>query len=130
MFCGNSLGQYLAPMVVYKAKNLYSNWMEGGPQGCVYEATANGWFDSRTFEIWFEKVFVPAVIEKVGTKMIIGNNLSTHFSTKVIELAAKHNIKFATLPPNSTHICKPLDIAVFGPAKHLWRSILEKWREE
>ena len=29
MFCGNALGQYLAPMVVYKAKNLYSNWTEG-----------------------------------------------------------------------------------------------------
>ena len=28
MFCGNANGDYLAPMVVYKANNIYQGWIE------------------------------------------------------------------------------------------------------
>ena len=53
MFAGNAAGQYLPPMVVYKAQNLYRGWTEGGPPNAVYDVSKNGWFDSRTFEVWF-----------------------------------------------------------------------------
>ena len=33
MFCGSAVGQFLPPMVVYKAKHLYAGWQEGGPNG-------------------------------------------------------------------------------------------------
>ena len=42
MFCGNAIGKFLLPMVVYKAQNLYAGWKAGGPQGTVYDATPVG----------------------------------------------------------------------------------------
>ena len=39
LHCGSATGKYLPPMVVYKAKYLYSNWSEGGPDGAAYEVT-------------------------------------------------------------------------------------------
>jgi len=45
MYCGNVVGSFLPPMVVYKAQNCYSEWSKGGPAGCIYEATKSGWFD-------------------------------------------------------------------------------------
>ena len=34
------------------------------------------------------------------------------------------------MPPNATHLCQPLDVAVFRGLKQSWRSILLKWRVE
>ena len=130
MFCGSATGEYLPPMVVYKARNLYSSWTEGGPDGAVYDVTDSGWYDWRTFQIWFCSVFLLNVGSRPGVKMVIGDNLPSHFSGLVIEEARKHNIRFITMPPNSTHLCQPLDMAVFGPAKRVWRKMLNDWRNE
>lgn len=32
------------------------------------------------------------------------------------------------LPPNSTHLCQPLDVAYFRPLKTAWRCTLEDWK--
>ena len=32
------------------------------------------------------------------------------------------------LPPNSTHLTQPLDVAIFGPVKRIWRAVLQDWR--
>ena len=56
MFCGNVVGQFLPPMVVYKSENLYKNWVMGWPKKCGLKVTPSGWFDwfdNRTFEICF-----------------------------------------------------------------------------
>ena len=55
MWCGSAAGDMLPPMVIYKAKNLYSGWTNGGVLDLVYSTTESGWFDSRTFHLWFEK---------------------------------------------------------------------------
>ena len=34
------------------------------------------------------------------------------------------------LPPNATHLCQPLDVAVFRTAKSEWRDILDTWHKE
>ena len=128
MFCGSASGLFLPPMVVYKAQNCYSNWEVGGPKGSIYDATTSGWFDSRTFERWFSQIFLPHAITLPGEKLLIGDNLASHFSDAVISECLKHNIVFVTMPAASTHLCQPLDVAVFGPAKRAWRNILDKWR--
>jgi DDE superfamily endonuclease len=38
--------------------------------------------------------------------------------------------RFMFLPENSTHIMQPLDVAVFGPMKTRWRTILADWKED
>ena len=130
MFCGSASGVHLPPMVVYRAKNLYTNWTVGGPAGAVYDVTKSGWFDSRTFETWFVQLFLPSVSHLHGKKLLLGDNLPSHFSTLVIEESIKNDIVFVTMPANSTHLCQPLDVAVFGPVKRSWRKILDSWRKE
>ncbi len=52
-------------------------------------------------------------------------------SPTVLDLCAKHNIRYIFLPENSTHIMQPLDVAVFGPMKrHCWKKVLSAWKEE
>jgi len=130
MFCGSATGQYLPPMVVYKSQNVYQEWTRGGPNGAVYDCTTSGWFDGRCFERWFNDIFLPAVSSKPGRKVLIGDNLSAHFTPDVIQSSVQNNIAFVTLIPNATHLLQPLDVAVFRSVKIKWRAILDGWRKE
>lgn len=130
MFSGNATGKLYPPMVVYKAKNLYTGWTKGGPPGSCYAVSKNGWFDGTTFQQWYFNVFLPEAIKLQGTKVLIGDNLGSHFSPEVIQSTVENDIKFITLPPNATHLCQPLDVAVFRSLKQSWREILQGWRKE
>lgn len=47
---------------------------------------------------------------------------------QVICQCTDYNIKFILLPPNSTHMCQPLDVAFFRPLKICWRQCLQEWK--
>ena len=116
------------PMVFCKSENLYKNWIKGSPKNAVYDVTLSGWFDNRIFEIWFFKLFVPAVNDR-GKVALIGDNLGSHFSKAVIDKSVWKRIYILCLPPNAT-FCQPLDVAVFPPAKSEWHNILDTWCKE
>ena len=130
MWCGNAIGELLPPMIVYKAKNSYEVLEEGGPVGTTCAATKSGWFHSETFATWFTECFLPRANKQVGPKILLGDNLASHFNPHVVELAAQHDIYFVMLPPNATHIMQPLDVAVFASMKRVggryWMTIRKK----
>lgn len=128
MMCGNAEGTMLPPYVVYKSKELWTTWTEGGPSGCRYNRTSSGWFDNVTFDDWFNTVVIPHLKKLSGTKVVIGDNLSSHLNLNIIELCQKHDIKFICLPPNSSHISQPLDVAYFRSMKGAWRRILTDYK--
>ena len=76
----------------------------------------------------FETVFVPEAKQLPGRTILIGDNLSCHFSESVLRQSATQDISFICLPPNSTHILQPLDVAFYGPLKRYWRQILDEWK--
>ena len=110
MFCGNATGEFIPPMVVYKSEYCYENWTTGDYN--------NRWFDSRMFETWFFKQFIPSIRKHQRKQVVlIGDNLGSHFSPKVIDACVQNDIIFICLPPNTTHLCQPLNVAVFRSAK-------------
>lgn len=126
MFSATADGFILLVYVVYKAVNLYTEWIQGGPRGVRYNHTKSGWFDSVTFEDYFKTIVLSWAKNLTGTKVVICDNLSSHLSVDVIELCDQHNIKFVFIPPNSTHLTQPLDVSFFGPLKKTWRKIQYK----
>lgn len=128
MFCGSAVGKMIPAYVVYKSTQLWSTWQEGGPDKTRYGHSKSGWFDAASFADWFEYTFVPHVRDLPGRKVLIGDNLSTHFSERVLKLAKERNISLTCLVPNSTHLSQPLDVAFYGPLKKYWRGILDAWK--
>jgi len=82
------------------------------------------------FEDWFTLSFIPFIKNLVGPKVLIGDNLASHLSINVIKLCRINEIKFVLLPPNSTHLCQPLDLAFFRPLKSAWRNVLENGKKK
>lgn len=111
MFAGSASGELLLPYVCYKAERLYDLWVLGGPNGTRYNRSKSGRIDETTFRDWFKTVAIPWAKSKEGPKVILGDNLSTHFSSEVISLCEAHSINFVCLPPNATHLLQPLDVA-------------------
>jgi len=130
MFCGNAAGKVLPPYVVYKAEHLWERWCMGGPKGARYNRTRSGWFDGCTFYDWFITTFLTAVRKQDGPKVLIGDNLSSHLDEDIVTECENNNVRFIFLPPNSTHLTQPLDVAYFRPLKMKWRSILAQWKIE
>lgn len=124
MFTASAAGACLPVYVVYKSTNLYSEWLEGGPNGARYNCSKSGWFDTASFEDYFKTIVIEWAKHISGPKVVIGDNLSSHINIEVIELCQKYNIRFVFLPPNSTHLTQPLDVAYFGPLKREWKKIL------
>ena len=53
--------------------------------------------------------------------------MSSHISEKVIKACKANNIRFICLPPNSTHLTQPLDVA-FSSLKKKWRKMIGEWK--
>nr|CAH7727746.1 unnamed protein product [Callosobruchus chinensis] len=129
MFCGNANGDSLPPYIIYKAEHLWTTWTENGPEGARYNRTKQGWIDGATFEDWFSTHLLPVIKKQEGTKVVIGDNLSSHVSLSVLKLCEENDIKFICLPPNSSHLTQPLDLAYFRPLKIKWRQVLTEWKQ-
>lgn len=114
----------------YKAKNIYKEWCCHRPIDTVYSCTKNGWFDIAQFKIWFSNNLCHQPSDLIGPIVLIGDNLGSHFSEKVLQYCHKNEIQFSCLPPNSTHLYQPLDVAVSGPIKTEWNNILDSWRKD
>lgn len=124
MFAITAGGECLPPYIVYKAEHLYEQWRVNGPKGARYNRSKSGWFDSTVFEDWFEMIILPWAKEKIGPKILIGDNLASHINHRIIAMCEANDIRFVFLPPNSSHITQPLDVCYFGPLKKLWRANL------
>lgn len=128
MFSAAGDGTILPTYVVYKAVHLYDSWTKNGPKYTRYNRTKSGWFDGECFEDWVRTIAIPYLKKLSGKKILIGDNLSSHVSIEIIRLCLEHDIHFIYLPPNSTHLTQPLDVAFFAPLKRHWRQILEQWK--
>lgn len=61
--------------------------------------------------------------------MILSDNLSSHITSRTLQLCEENNIKFICLVPNSTHLLQPLDVSYFSSLKTNWRKVLADWRK-
>lgn len=128
MLAGSAAGQILPVYVVYKSEHLWSTWIEGGPDKARFNRSKSGWLDHICFVDWFRSIALPHCKNLEGKKILIGDNLSSHFSNEVLRLCEQHNISFVCFPPNATHLLQPLDVAYFRPMKSKWRSILTDYK--
>ena len=136
LMCGSASGVLLPPYIIYKSEHLWDQWTTNGTKGnpCCSEPccsrgsrfnrTAHGWIDATTFTYWFKTSFLSHARRLEGRKVLIGDNLASHFTDEVITLCEENNVSFVCLPPNATH----LDVAFFRPFKSAWRSVLTQWK--
>lgn len=128
----SAAGDKGAALVVFKGKDVYDEWtapeIPDGPK-LVYAATKKGWMEREVFENYFKKVLVKDFGERRPILLIYDGH-STHLGINLIEEAIKEGITILKLPPHSSHLLQPLDLAVFKSLKDKWDSKLVHWQRQ
>jgi len=128
MFAGNTAVEVVPPYVVYKSKKLWNMRVQGGYIGCRFNKSKSGWFEAVSFHDWFTLSHLPWLKKLPGKRVVISNNLSSHFDVDIIKQYEQENISFVALIPNSTHLTQLLDVAFFWLMKVKWRQILTRFK--
>ncbi len=93
-------GVRLPPYYIYKGKNLWSRWMQGGPAASLYSAPDSGWMESVNFIQWFQKMFLPAVkhLTVKHPVLLIFHGHHSHISLALLETTTSTHLAFLRTP--------------------------------
>lgn len=123
----SAAGAKLPPLIVFTGKNVWDEWTSTeGYIGTTYAATKKGWMETDVFNNYFEK----SLLKSIGPErpaVIIYDGHSTHISLTLIKKAMEEQITIVKLPPHTSHLLQPLDLAVIKYFKVLWEEELIKW---
>ena len=117
--CGNAIGQFILPMVIFDAKNLNDHWTADEIPGTKYGLCKKKWITSELFEGWLVEHFLEHAVSRRPSLLLL-NGHSTHYQPEVIRLARQNGVIMLFLPPHTTHETQPLDYGVFRPLKAHW----------
>lgn len=113
--CGSASGKMLPPYVVYNSKNLYKDWLTGGPEHAAYVSSTNGWMEGTLYLDWFEIFLKHTDDVKDKPRVLVFDGHASHLSLALIQMARANNVVLLRLPAHMTHLLQPLDRAVFRP---------------
>ena len=82
----------------------------------MYAKSPNGYMDAELFTTWMRRVFIPDTSHLRPTLLIFDGHAS-HITIDVIDIARENNVILYCLPPHTTNILQPLDVAIFRPMK-------------
>lgn len=125
LFCVAASGRKLPPLIVHKGKKKWDSMIgDKAYPGTSYQVSDNGWMTEAVFQSWFRKIFVPNVEKPC---LLIYDGHLSHISIELVETAIQNNIIILKLPPHTSHLLQPLDVAVFRGVKSRWDSLLADW---
>ena len=78
LVAGNAAGEYLKPLVVYKAMDLNEHLTTNGPHGTQYAVSLSGWMSDIIFEQWFRNAFVPFTVNKPKPVVLFFDGHGSH----------------------------------------------------
>ncbi|KAK6212209.1 transposase [Colletotrichum tabaci] len=133
--CVAADGRSLCPLVIYKGKSVQAQWFPSnlfGYEGWHFTYTDNGWTTEKTALEWLKKVFIPGTMpsEPEAARLLVLDGHYSHISTDFMWECFQNKIYLLYLPPHSSAVLQPLDVAVFSPLKQAYRKevgYLDDW---
>jgi hypothetical protein len=113
-------GTILSPLGIFKGKNVLQSWI---PSEVIdkwfFSANTKGWTSNLHGLEWLKRVFEPATRAKANgqQRLLICDGHDSHISGNFISHCIQNRITLFILPPHTSHLLQPLDVAIFGPLK-------------
>ena len=121
--CASASGQVLPPMVIFEQCFPSGHYSKDGPPDCLYAKSPNGYMDGELFQKWFTSVFLPCTAHLRPALLILDGHTS-HLTIDLIDLARQNNVILFCLPPHTTHLLQPLDVAIFKSLKAYFSALV------
>ncbi|ODQ69423.1 hypothetical protein LIPSTDRAFT_334725, partial [Lipomyces starkeyi NRRL Y-11557] len=113
-------GTILPPLGIFKGKNVLQNWISNEVlDKSFFSANTKGWTSDLHGLEWLKRVFEPATRAKANgqQRLLICDGHDSHISGSFIAHCLQNRITLLILPPHTSHLLQPLDVAIFGPLK-------------
>jgi hypothetical protein len=115
----NAAGWAIPPFIIIKGRAHLSSWYkEPLPAGWVVAVSENGWTTNELGFEWLQHFNKYTEGRKQGGwRLLILDGHESHQTVQFVEYCARNNIITLCMPPHSSHLLQPLDIACFSPLK-------------
>jgi len=118
---GESLPSYLIFKGVYQQSSWYDRL---DCQAAKIATSLKGWTDSHLGLVWLKKHFDVETTKRLHGeyRLLILDGHESHCTLEFIEYAVEKKIILLVLPPHTTHMLQPLDVAIFQPLAKYYSS--------
>lgn len=120
MDCICADGTILPPLGIFKGTNVLQNWIPNSVHNeWFFSANTKGWTGNVHGLEWLRRVFEPITRAKAGRqhRLLICDGHDSHISGSFLAHCLQNRIVLLILPPHTSHLLQPLDVAIFGPLK-------------
>ena len=121
---GNAIGNSIPPYYVYPGKRWNDDFLSGAPAGSDGEMTKSGWSNMEVFQNYLTKHFMKYSNISSGSatepSLILYDGHRSHISLALTDWAKRNNVILFVLPPHTSHLTQPLDVAIFSPFKTMF----------
>jgi 4-hydroxybenzoate polyprenyltransferase len=121
----------LPPLVIFKGQTVQQQWFPPDLRpfrDWKFTATENGWTSDEVALEWLQKVFLPRTATRgQETRLLIFDGHGSHATNEFMYCCYEHNVQLLYLPPHTSHVLQPLDLAIFGPLKHAYRTYVDNF---
>lgn len=136
VLCGTILGDFLPVQLVYKGKTDRCHPHFQFPADWHIAHSPNHWSTEGTMLQYIDHIIVPyvtSVRDRLGVDsaaLVVIDNFKGQVTGAISELLQDNNIHVCLLPPNTTDLLQPMDIAVNKPVKAYLKNQFEAWYSE
>jgi hypothetical protein len=116
-------GRKLRCAVIFKGKSLQTTWFPAkSVPDWLYTTSENGWTSNKIGGEWLRRVFIPDTAPHQDRwRMLIIDGHGSHTNIEFMWLCKQHKIWIIYLPPHTSHVLQPLDLAPFSVTKSKYR---------
>ena len=101
--------------------------MNGSPVGSIGGCSESGWVNENLFVKWLHHFQSFTGCSPENPVLLIADNHSSHISLEIFEFVRKNGIRYATIPPKTSHRLQPLDVSFFKPLKTNYAEQVRLW---
>lgn len=116
-------GRKLTPTVIQTGNTLQAQWFPPNIEDWAYDSTPSRWSNAEIALRWLRQIYLPETKPENDSewRLLVLDQTSTHQSAEFMFEAFNNRVFLEYLPPHSSHLTQPLDVAVFGPVKTYYR---------
>jgi hypothetical protein len=117
-------GTAIEPLIILKGQNILQSWI---PKEVIqkwhFSANTKGWTSNLHGLEWLKRVFEPSIRAKatqngkLQQRLLICDGHDSHISGSFISHCIQNQISLLIIPPHTSHVLQPLDVAIFRPLK-------------
>jgi hypothetical protein len=117
----SAMGQVIPPFIIFAGKVLISTWFQDLPRDWIIDVSSTGWTNNKLALAWLKHFDAHTKGSTIGAyRLLIIDGHESHCSVEFQDYCKENKIITLCIPPHSSHLLQPLDVACFAPLKRAY----------